>query len=182
MRVYLASWFSSKDLIKARAEELRAVDIEVTSNWLEEKADPKSEIKDISGDIHRETAAIDIQDILDANAVVLHVPTAAELTDAGIPVSSWARGGRHFESGFQYATMLFFHFLPNKTRSRGSRQLIIVGHKENVFHYLDGVKRLNADGLELPKIKQFDNWELAKIYLLSIADVLKSGIYCDITY
>lgn len=167
MRVYLASWFASLQVIKQRAEELRANGIQVTSRWLEEKVKPTVQIKDVEDDYLRETAMVDIHDILIADTLVLNVPSEEDLKTTDIPLSSWARGGRHFEAGFHYATMMFLKYLPESIQNRGPRQLLLVGHKENVFHYLDGVLPFKADGISLPSIVTFDTWEEAKANLIA---------------
>lgn len=164
MKVYLASWFASKDDMSVRAEQLRASGIEVTSRWLQETVKPTTQIKDVADNYLRETAQIDIEDILAADTVVLNVPSAEDLKREDMPISSWARGGRHFEAGFQYATMYFFHSMPAYVRTLGSRRLILVGHKENVFHYLDGVL-----GNGFPTIETFSTWEEARTYLLELS-------------
>jgi hypothetical protein len=168
VRAYLASWFASKDDIKARAHELRAAGIEVTSRWLEEKVAGTVQIQDVEDEYLRETAKVDIHDLILADTVVLNVPSAEELKSIDIPTASWARGGRHFEAGFPYAMMVFFLYMPNSIRERGTRRLILVGHKENVFHYLDDIT-LNgrAVGFSLPPITTFSTWEDARTYLIN---------------
>lgn len=170
MKVYLASWFASKDNMKTRAHDLRAAGIEVTSRWLEEKISGNTQIQDVEDDYLRETAQVDIHDILLADTLVLNVPSADELKTLDMPTASWARGGRHFEAGFQYATMVFWSYLPQSITMRGQRRLILVGHKENVFHYLDNID-LNglAYNFPLPSILTFSTWEEAKEYLINIA-------------
>ena len=170
MKVYLASWFASKDEIKQRAEQLRAAGVEVTSRWLEETVKPTVAIQEVEDPYLRETAQIDIEDVLLANYVVLNVPSANDLKTVDIPVSSWARGGRHFESGFQYATMMFFLWLPESIKKTGPRGMVLVGHRENVFHYLDGVnKQLKALGFSLPMIPLFETWGGARDYLITLS-------------
>jgi hypothetical protein len=167
MRVYLASWYASRDDMKIRAAELREAGIEVTSRWLEEVNSATSSIKDNSEDYLRDTAYIDVEDVLLADTVVLNVPSQKDLATYNISVGNWARGGRHFEAGFQYATMLFFNYLPSSMKERGKRQLILVGHKENVFHYLDGTKRVTLEGCTPPAIQICETWEEAKAYLVA---------------
>lgn len=170
MKVYLASWFASLFEIRKRAEELRAEGIEVTSRWLEENTHPYSQISDLTEEFLRETSGVDINDILQASVVVLNVPSDNDLKDPSMTTSGWARGGRHFESGLQYATMLFFKYLPSWIKERGTRRLIVVGHRENVFHYLNDLKKNGlADSFELPEILYFDTWELTKAYLVEIS-------------
>ena len=169
-KVYIASWFASKDEMKKKAEELRANGIEVTSRWLEEKVAGTVQIKDVEDDYLRETAQFDIEDILQANVVVLNVPSAEDLKKPDVPISSWARGGRHFEAGFQYATMLFYWCLPDLIRDRGNRYLILVGHKENVFHFLDSIeKNKYADSIRLPVIHTYETWDAAQKALVASA-------------
>lgn len=171
MKVYLASWFASINETKKKADELRAVGIEVTSRWLEETIKPTTQIQDVELDYLRETAKVDLHDILIADTVVLNVPSFEELKDPTIPLSAWARGGRHFEAGFQYATMVFFYNLPSHIFDKGTRRLILVGRRENVFHYLDSLSRNGrAFDMMLPEIPCFDTWEEAKNYLVEIAE------------
>lgn len=167
MKVYLASWFASKDEMNDRAAGLRSEGIEVTSRWLEERVKPTVTIQEVADDYLRETAVVDVHDILIADTFVLRVPSAEELKTLDIPIASWARGGRHFETGFHYATMMFWAYLPEHIRARGPRSLIVVGHKENVFHYLDGVLAMRADGFSMPAIHQFDTWEEAKKFMVA---------------
>ena len=153
--------------MQLRAEELRAEGIEVTARWLKETVPGTAQIKDVKPDYLRETAKIDIEDILFANVVVLNVPSTEDLEAYNIPISSWARGGRHFEAGFQYATIMLFQYLPDFIRSRGARRLVLVGHKENVFHFLDNLEKNGAiDGLDLPEILTFETWKEAKEHLI----------------
>jgi hypothetical protein len=171
MKVYLASWFASKDEMNVRADELRASGLEVTSRWLEERVKPTVTIAEVADEYLRETAQIDIEDILLANYLVLNVPSEADLKTVNIPISSWARGGRHFEAGFQYATMLFHAYLPQVVKKIGARGMILVGHRENVFHYLDGVNKALSvmGGFSLPEIPVFETWEEAKTFLVNQA-------------
>lgn len=166
MRVYLASWFNSRDEIGVRADQLRSDGIEVTSRWLEESISPNSSTEDISAAYLREAAKMDVEDILLATTVVLNVPSAEELKNPDMPIASWARGGRHFEAGFQYATMVFYKWLPARLQVLGTRSLVLVGRKENVFHYLDGIIEAYADGYPLPEIVTFESWDLTRQHLI----------------
>jgi len=167
MKVYLASWFASLHEIQTRANELRAQGIEVTSRWLEEKVAPTTAITDVSAEYLRDTAMVDIHDILLADTLVLNTPSPEDLKRTDMSISTWARGGRHFEAGFQYATMVFFNLLPKRIQDRGPRRLVLVGHRENVFHYLD-IAGLNgfADSLSLPAIPCYPTWDEAKKFLV----------------
>lgn len=170
LRVYIASWFASKDLIKERAKQLTTEGIEITSRWLDEKVASNVQVQDIEDEYNRDTARDDIQDILTSTVVVLNVPSKEDLKSSDIPTASWARGGRHFEAGLQYATMLLSEYLPERIWMRGQRYLILVGHKENVFHYLSDLKENGkADDFELPGILIFPTWELTKDFLVKLS-------------
>ena len=175
MRVYLASWYSSREEMAKRGTELRALGIEVTSRWLEEGINTKASIKDVAEDYLRDTAAVDIEDILIADTVVMNVPSELVLEAEDIPLASWARGGRHFEAGFQYALMVFYHYLPAILKGN-VRRLILVGHRENVFHYIDGVKPLTALGFKLPEIPTFETWEETKAFMVKHSEKVADAV------
>jgi hypothetical protein len=155
MKVYLASMFSDKDRVKRRAEELSTFGIQCTSRWSSEQVPHNVTIKDLPDDYHRETALADIEDILASDKIVLTVPSPEMLVDATVGSSS--RGGRHFESGFVYG-LIVAQVLDG---GKPTRELIILGKKENVFHYLDGIGVTSV----VPTIRQFDMWEQVVAYL-----------------
>lgn len=138
MKVYLAGMLSTIKTRKAQAAELRVAGIKVTSHWIDETVPYNVEMKDIPEVYHAETAVIDIQDIDDCDVFVEFVPTDTELVDATLRSSS--RGGHHFEMGYAYAT---------------GKRVMVVGDKENVFHYL-------------PRIEHFATWAEAKFVLVAI--------------
>src|SRR5271170_398584 len=139
MKVYLAGMFSTIATRKAQAAELRALGIEVTSRWIDETVPHNVSMKDVPDEYHRETSQADIQDILNADAFIMFVPSAMELIEA--PVLNSSRGGRHFEMGFAYAL---------------NKPIFVCGPKENVFHHL-------------PKgIYNFTDFEALKIGLESL--------------
>lgn len=118
LKVYLAAQYAKKDLMNAYAEELRAEGIEVTSRWLQETHDLKiplnsSELTDAE---KTEYAIQDLEDIIDSDWIVFF----AESHDKQPP-----RGGRHFELGFAYGKL--------------GTQCMVVGERENIFHYLDDI-------------------------------------------
>jgi hypothetical protein len=155
MKVYIASMFSDKDRVLARGKELEALGIECTSRWASETVPHNVTIQDCTEEYLRETAVADIQDILRADVVVLTVPEDKLLVDATVASSS--RGGRHFESGFVYGLALSQAF----DGGRPTRELVILGKKENVFHYLDGSGVTSI----YPAIKIISTWEETKSYL-----------------
>lgn len=155
MRVYLASMFSDKDRVLERGNELAALGIESTSRWASETVPHTATIQSLPKEYHEETAVADIQDILKADKMVLTVPEAQLLVDA--PVASSSRGGRHFESGLFYGLIL----AQMLDGARPTRELIVMGRRENVFHYLSG----EGIASNLPAIRVFATWEEVKSYL-----------------
>jgi hypothetical protein len=155
MKVYIASMFSDKDRVKARAAELQTLGIECTSRWADEKVPHNVTLQECTDEYLRETAVADVDDILAADIVVLTVPEPKMLVDATVASSS--RGGRHFESGLVYglcvAQALEF--------GRPTRELIVLGPRENVFHHLTG----EGVASRYPEIKVIATWEEVKRYL-----------------
>jgi hypothetical protein len=159
MKVYLASMFSDKDRVKARGLELQALGIECTSRWADEKVPHNVTIKDLPTAYHEETAVADLEDILKADKIVLTVPEPQLLVDA--TVSSSSRGGRHFESGFAYG-LIVAQMLDG---GRPTRELIVLGKQENVFHYLTG----QGITSRYPAIRIIETWTEVKQYLSIVA-------------
>jgi len=155
MKVYIASMFSDKDRVLARAGELKALGIECTSRWASETVPHNVTLQQCTEEYLRETAVADVEDILRADAVVLTVPENQLLVDATVAASS--RGGRHFESGLVYGLALQ-QWLDG---AKQTRELIILGKRENVFHYLDGLGPTEL----YPAIKIFATWDEVKNYL-----------------
>lgn len=164
MTVYIASWFASKDRIAQCTEELAKLGITCTSRWAYEQVPHTAQLKDLPDEYHRETALADLEDIQRSDVMVLMTPTEEDLKNPEIPIASWSRGGRHFETGLFYATAIVERQIFGKRESR--RKLILCGKRENVFHSLDGEGCLND--YVLPVIVQLDNWEQTKQYLVAL--------------
>ena len=162
MNVYLASMFSDKDRVKARAAELALCGIACTSRWAEEKVPHNVKMSDCKDEYLRETAVIDLDDILVADKVVLTVPEPELLVEATIAAAS--HGGRHFESGFIYGLIV----AAVMDGCKPQRELIILGKPENVFHMLDGIGAASR----YPTIKNFPTWGQVKQYLKEEKDVI----------
>jgi hypothetical protein len=158
MKVYIASVFADKDRVKARCEELNAVGIGTTVRWAYESAPHNCTIKDKPDQYMRETAVFDVEDIVAADVLVLTVPTPEQCMN--LTPHQLSRGGRHFESGFFYG--LAMHEAGHFLREGDSRELIILGDRENVFHFLDGTD----SAVGYPAVRRFDTWEEAKQYLI----------------
>jgi hypothetical protein len=150
--------FSDKDRVQARAAELQALGIECTSRWAHETIPHNVKMSDCKDEYLRETAAFDLDDILASDKVVLTVPELSLLVDASIAAAS--RGGRHFEAGFVYGLIL----AQVLDGGRPTRELIILGTPENVFHLLDGVGAASR----YPAILQFKTWDEVKRYLVLV--------------
>jgi len=169
MKVYIASNFADKDRVKARGEELLALGITCTSRWALETAPHNCKITDKPAQYMRETAVFDVEDILAADKVVLTVPSPEQLVN--LTPHQMSRGGRTFESGMMYGMILSQWLAYGKEKfeeyalaSRGvSQELIVMGDKENVFHFLDGTE--TAAGY--PPVVVIPTWEEVKTYLAS---------------
>lgn len=150
MKVYIASFFANKDVVKAYGEELKTLGIEPTMRWPLETGPHNMAVKDVTDEYHRETAVADLADIIAADTMVMLIPNDTQMADQ--PIRSMARGGRHFETGFFYGLM---------TLGVLQKTLVLVGPRENVFHFLDGQSVTKI----WPAIQHFDTWEQAKTYL-----------------
>ena len=113
MKVYLAAQYSRRDELRIYAAYLRQHGVEVTSHWLEETANLNGDITDTV--FARSTAAIDIEDIERADAILFF---------AEDPLVGIKRGGRHVEFGYALALR---------------KEIYTVGLLENVFHDLPTV-------------------------------------------
>ena len=158
--VYIASMFADKDRVAMRAKELESVGIGCTSRWAQEAVPHNVGMKDLPDEYHRETAAIDLDDILAADTLVLTVPEPQMLVNATVGASS--RGGRHFESGFIYGLIL----AQVRDGGKPTRELIVMGKPENVFHMLDGVGAASR----YPAIRRFETWDEVKKFLMEEND------------
>ena len=120
MKIYLAARYSCKDDMKSVAKELRKAGHIITSNWLKEPHAPDTTMDQCTEGDLRFYAEQDMHDIQRANLFVLFS------VDPLVPT---VRGVRHVETG--YALGL-------------GKPLYVVGPKENIFHYLIGVKHFSC--------------------------------------
>lgn len=143
--VYLAARFSRLPELNGYRAILEAEGIDVTSRWLlgghEWTGTPDDEIPidHLAG-----FAADDLADIDRADVVIAFTES---------PRSGPARGGRHFEAGYAYAT---------------GKPLIIVGHVENVFY-------------ALPDVIRCATWEECHQLLLNAEHVVSTETLADET-
>ena len=160
MRVYIASVFADKDRVRARCIELNEAGIEITSRWANEEAPANSKATDKSFTYMRQTATMDLDDIMAADVLVLTSPTDAEMVN--LTSHQLGRGGRHFESGFIYG------LITSACRLYGGnarKRLVLMGRRENVFHFLDGTEEAKL----YPPVVQLDTWEEVKEYLIRVS-------------
>lgn len=169
MKVYIASCFADKDRVAARCKELNALGIETTSRWANEGVPHNCKITDPSNEYLVETAVADVDDIVAADKLVLTVPTPAECMN--LTAHQLSRGGRHFESGLMYGLILGNWFAAGReTYEKFARErdgfvpeLIIMGERENVFHFLNGT----GLSVKYPVVVVLPTWEEVKNYLHS---------------
>lgn len=125
MKVYLCARYSRHPEMQQHRAAIEAAGHQVTSRW----HNGSHEIGDVATDEDRCRLAVeDLQDLQAADCVFAF--TEGE-TSAGR-----GRGGRHVEVGFALAAAIL---------------VILIGPRENVFHYLDLVERVDtlAEALEL---------------------------------
>jgi nucleoside 2-deoxyribosyltransferase len=119
-RIYLAAMYSLKADIAARKAELENLCYNVTSTWTDEPQDAGVSLKDVDAELLAEYATRDVQEIDDADLLVLFTVDPDQLT---------RRGGRHVEFGYALAK---------------GKQCVIVGPRENIFHHLETVVRMSS--------------------------------------
>lgn len=124
-RVYLSGQFEDGPALRRQRHDLLSSGIHVTSRWLDaESFVPATASADEAGAPARlaSIASQDIEDIHSADVVVVFNPREA---------SSIGRGGRHVETGYALAL---------------GKQVIVVGVRSNVFHWL-------------PEVTVIDDWD-----------------------
>lgn len=109
--VYLAARYARIDEMRSIAESFRGRGIFVTSRWLKEGVDPNHSIRTLSAEYMQTSARHDLEDIDAADYLVLFSED---------PDEKFVRGGRHVEFGYALAK---------------GKKIIVVGPKENIFHY-----------------------------------------------
>lgn len=162
MKVYIASWYASRDDMRKHRDQLQALNIEVTSRWLEEDSKLTSTTEESDAAFLRQTAVVDIYDIMRANVLILNTPTEEDLK-IDMPISNWARGGRHFETGLHYALMLLAKGSSLTFHGVNWREVIIVGRCENVFHQLNNndIGWPTESGHRIPCMIHVPTWDEA---------------------
>jgi len=117
MKIYLAAPYSMKDLVSARAQELREMGITVTSSWLKEPHAPNTQMQDLTHEEHQAYALQDVADVATADCIIFH-------TD---PTKTIVRAGRHVEFGIAVGIGFLVREMP----------ILVMGEDyENIFHHL----------------------------------------------
>lgn len=134
MKIYLAARYSRRDQLRSVADELRRLGHTITSRWLETEWVNRPSDSCAAPPEYRETyATVDMEDVRAADCVI-------SFTEAP---GDGSRGGRHVEFGLAVAW---------------GKRLIVVGHRENLFHHLPGAKSDLAD--EVPgEPETLQRWE-----------------------
>lgn len=112
MKLYLAGQYKQKDKLAAVADQLRAAGHTIIAHWLDEPHSPNTTLDQVPDDQLTEYALCDLEDIEACEIFVFFSVDPATLT---------LRGGRHVEYGYAL---------------RCGKPIIVVGPKENIFHYL----------------------------------------------
>ena len=116
LKVYLAAPYQMKDVIIARAAELHACGITVTSTWLEEPHSPSTGPNELFAEKRQSYAIQDVNDVFAADILVFQ-------DDPSI-----VRAGRHVEFGIAVAI--------GRTRPM---PIFVIGSPANIFHFLPQV-------------------------------------------
>lgn len=130
MKIYLASRYSRREELCGYRTELETLGHTVTSRWL----NGKHQISNTGQPIGDTGEALVESDSAEANELRAHFVTedCQDVYDADMVVSFTEpprsalgnRGGRHVEFGLGVAW---------------NKKMVVVGHRENLFHWLDGV-------------------------------------------
>jgi hypothetical protein len=131
MRVYLASRYSRHPEMRQYRSELESMGVEVTSRWINgdhEWTGNSATHGDMPLDIGRTFALEDLEDLERADLIVNFTEEAR---------TTQSRGGRHVE--FVYALGM-------------GLDIVVVGHRENVFHCM-------------PEVWFVSTWKEAKDYI-----------------
>lgn len=126
MRIYLAARYSRHVELQGYAQQLRDLGHTITSRWINggHQIDDRGLSTEAEAEERTRFAIEDREDVYAANCII-------SFTEQ--PRSNNSRGGRHVELGIGIGR---------------SMKLLVVGHRENVFHCL-------------PEVAFFPSWEEA---------------------
>ena len=124
-RIYLAGRYGRREELCEYAAELRGMGYIVSCRWLSTDhsiEDDQLTNGELPASLAKKFALEDLHDLMRSDCII-------SFTE--IPKETVSRGGRHVELGFALAR-------DDKMR------LIVVGPRENVFHYLDVIEHYNT--------------------------------------
>lgn len=140
MRIYLASRYSRITEMRNYTAQLAEIGHEVTSRWVHRAYQiVTDEYKDDLHHLEARCAEEDLEDLRAAECIICFSEP---------PRSTTSRGGRHVEFGAAVAW--------------GTR-LILVGPRENVFHYV-------------PQVEVYETWEELRQFLQNDADIVANTL------
>ena|SRR3990167_129198 len=118
LRFYIASRFQDRDDAIGYKYYLQDLGLECTSTWLTDQDGNGTNMATLEGKNEecRQRASADFKDIADADIFIVLSPRKAHGTGSG---------GRHVEVGYAVAL---------------GKPVFLLGHRENVFHYLPQVR------------------------------------------
>ncbi len=124
MKVYLAARFSRRKEMQGYADELIALGHQVTARWVVGPPQSSHHPDEVTGHslAYEERVSVeDLKDVADADCIICFSEQPRETN---------TRGGRHVEFGLAVAA---------------HKRIILVGPRENVFHFL-------------PVVENFPDW------------------------
>lgn len=133
MKIYLAARYGRREELCGYRAELEAMGHVVTSRWLNGDHQVSDDGLSLPGTPRqaRQFADDDLVDLCDSDAIV---------SFSEPPRSVPNRGGRHVEFGIGIGLTVALQTLDDVTGlPRTAPHLVVVGHRENVFHCLDCV-------------------------------------------
>lgn len=128
MRFYLAGRYDRHPEMEQFAKELREIGDEVTCEWITGVH---------SNTLYEICAQKDLADLFDSDGLILFgddLVTTPECSEFGVPLvpAKWATGGRHVEFGVILCTRI----LHDAQITVPFYRLVVVDHKQNIFHHL----------------------------------------------
>ena len=124
MHIYIAARYALKNEITKVALDLEAAGHTVISDWHQEKHATDVKVQELSEETNQRYAYKDLLQVRGADAMLFF---------AEHPDTPTVRGGRHVEFGIAI--------------ERGI-PIFVVGHQENIFHYLNGGRVRHYDTVE----------------------------------
>ena len=130
MNIYLAASYSRRAEIEGYAELLRGMGHQVTSRWHQGRNTPLTGSDDMQRFAHH-YARGDIADIESAELYIAFTttPMPSEVPGAAACTAPYKAGGTHVEFGIAVAL---------------TKELWVVGPRENIFHFMDGVRLFDS--------------------------------------